>query len=294
MAKVTYIDLLPDQYDSYYKNLQPGDRFVNSRITRKSLLLSDAKKRDLAGRSLFGFLGSVWRTYDTTLKNSWKAAAAVIGLTNWQLFIKDSANRIRLGLVGYATPNLLHQAKFGVLHIEAPASAMKIVQYHPPYYYIRQKVAGKKGMYELVKISEPFYLPLELKLNYKSNLTSTGAGSFAKIYAVVHSLYQGTDLYTNLEISLDLIKDWNTSNNTLASVTGLAVDYVLYIELYNVTGDLYLDSIQANHTGQNWCRDPFCEDINEVFTRAFYQVPKNWAPISVPTGAEYESIYKDF
>ena len=294
MAKVTYVDLLPENYDAFYKNLQSGDRFVNSRIIRKSLLLSDAKKRDLAGRSLFSFFADVWRTYNDATKNAWKSAAAKIGRSNWQLFIKDSANRVRLGLPDYATPSDLHQAKCGVLHIESPATEIKIVQYHPQYYYIKQKVVGKRGMYDIVKISEPFALPLEIQLNYKSNLVSSGSGSFARLYAHVHHLYQGTDLYTDLVIDIDLIADWKTVNATLTSVTGLAVNYDLYFHLYNVTGDLYIDLVEANHSAQNWVRDPFCEDINEVFTKEFYQVPKHWAPITLPTGAEYESIYKDF
>jgi len=294
MAKVTYIDLLPEDIDLYYKNLQAGERFVNSTISRKSLLLSDAKKIDLAGRSLFGFLGGVWGTYDSTLKNNWKSAGSKVNLSNWQLFIKDSAYRIRQGMSGYATPNDLHQAGCGNLHIESPATELKIVQLHPASYYIKQKVVGKKGQYDPVFIQESLYLPLELKLNYKSNLTSAGAGSFAKFYARVHHLYQGTDLYTNLEITIDLISDWKSATETLATVTGLAVDYTLYIHLYNVTGDLYIDHLEANHSGENWARDSYCYDINEGFTKEFYQVPKNWAGVIVPEGAEYESIYKDF
>jgi len=294
MAKTTYIDILPENYDLYYKNLQTGDRFTNARIIRKSLLLSDAKKLDLAGRSLFAFLGAVWKTYDIALKNQWKSAAAKIGRSNWQLFIKDSANRIRLGLVGYAVPSDLHQAKVGQLHIESPATEIKIVQYHPDHYYISQKVAGKKGMRVPLMITEALYLPLELKLNYKSNLIAAGPAPTAKLYAHVHRVYQGLDLYDDLVIDLDLVTNWKSASDTLSSVVGLAVSYDLFIHLHDVTGDLWIDNVEANHSAQNWVRDPFCEDINEVFTKAFYQVPQHWAPITVPVGAEYESIYKDF
>ena len=294
MAKVTYIDLLPEDAPAYYKNLQPGDRYVNSRIVKKTSLLSKAKKKDLKGRSLFGFLAETWRTYTIAKKALWKSAGGKSGLTNWQAFIKDSANRVRLDMTGYAVPDDLHQARVGQLHIESPATEIKIVQYHPPYYYISQKVVGKRGMREIVKITEALELPLEIKVNYKSNLTSQGAGSFAKLYARVHHLYQGTDLYTNLEIDIDLIAGWKTADATLTSVLGLAVNYDLYIHLFNMRGDLYVDIVEANHSSQNWCRDPFCKDINEVFTRAFYQVPQHWAPLIVPNGSEYESIYKDF
>jgi len=59
-------------------------------------------------------------------------------------------------------------------------------------------------------------------------------------------------------------------------------------------GDLYFDNIKAEHSGQNWVRDTFCNDINQAFTKAFFQVPKHWIADVIEEGANFESIYKDF
>jgi len=74
---------------------------------------------------------------------------------------------------------------------------------------------------------------------------------------------------------------------------GLAIGYDLFIHLYNLQGDFYFDNIEVTHSGQNWARDPFCKDINQGFTLAFYQVPKHWVAEILPDGAEYNSIYID-
>ena len=36
---------------------------------------------------------------------------------------------------------------------------------------------------------------------------------------------------------------------------------------------------------------PYCKNINEGFTRAFFQVPKHWVGVEIPEGASFESIY---
>jgi hypothetical protein len=59
-------------------------------------------------------------------------------------------------------------------------------------------------------------------------------------------------------------------------------------------GDLYIDNVKAEHSGQNWVRDTYCEDILQGFTKAFYQIPKHWAAVILPEGSMYDSIYKDF
>ena len=294
MAKCTYVDLLPEDYDLYYGSLAPGDRFMHARIKRKTAFFSRWRKLDLGGRSLFKVLSEYWQAFNQTQKDAWNAVGAVIGLNGWQAFVEDTAARWRFDYSGTSTPNLLHNARVGKLVIASPATEIKIAQYHPQWYYIRKKVRGRKGMYEPYKIEEYLGLPLELKLSYKANLVSAGAGSFAKYYARIHHLYQGLDLYTNHELSLDFITAWKSADATISEVIGTAVNYDLYIHLYNVTGSLWIDNVECNHSAQNWVRDWDCDDINKVFTRAFYQVPMTWAPITVPEGAEYESIFETY
>lgn len=294
MAKTSYVDIPSGDVDLFYSNLQAGDRFTYSRLRKKSVLLSDAKKLDLAGRSLLSVVGPLWKTLSAPVKIDWKNAGAVIGMKGYNMFVQDQCARIKAGLSGVVSPSLLHQSFVGQLHIEAPATELKIAQYHPDHYFVKQKVPGFKNMYSPVMIQEQFSLPLEISLNYKSNLVSQGAGSFAKFYAVIHYLYQGTDLYYNLNIDLDLVSDWKAASKTVSSLVSRAVHYDLYIHLFNVRGDLYVDNISAEHNGVNWCRDPFCKDINQGFTSAFYQVPKHWTGLIAPDGTEFESVYKDF
>lgn len=293
MAKCTYIDLLPEDYDLYYKNLASGDRFVNSRVKKKTTLFSRYKKGRLVEQSLFKTLAPVWQAFTDEQKTAWSDVGDVIGLNGWQAFIEDTSARWRYSYSGYSTPNLLHNARVGKINIASPATQIKIAQFHPQFYYIRKKVYGKKGMYYPLKIEENFALPLELKIRYASDLSTAGSNPSAKYYARIHSLYQGRDIYTNLDVDLDLSSAWKLASANVSSVLGLAVNYDLYIELIDVRGSLWFDNVEANHSAQNWVRDWDCDDINKVFGAVYYQVPENWAPITIPDGAEYESIFEE-
>ena len=117
---------------------------------------------------------------------------------------------------------------------------------------------------------------------------------FAKFYARFWHSYQGRNLYTDLEINLDFLEDWQITEDTLTNLLGYVVGYELNFHLINLRGTLYIDNIKAEHSGQNWARDPYCRDINQGFTRAFYQIPKNWAAITSPAGTWFESFYIDW
>ena len=294
MAKTAYIDISPELEDEFYKNIQPGDRFTFARVVRKNLLLSRDRKIDLAGRSLFSIIAVAWHSLTNLQRTAWGTSADLMNLSGWQLFIQDYAARLANGLTGVATPSLLHQSWVGQLHVESPASEAKITQLHPRSYYVSEKVVGKKSMYSPVLVTEDLALPFTLSLNYKSNLTASGADPYAKIYAKFWYSYQGVNLYKDLEISLDLVAGWKFATATLTSLTSYVVRYDLYIHLHDLRGDLYFDNIVAEHSSQNWARDPYCRDIDKNFSRNFYQVPENWAGVITSEGVDFESVYKDF
>ena len=294
MAKVEYVDLLPSEELEYYRNLTAQDRFTFPRVTKKFVFYSRKKKKGLSARSLLPIISTAWNALSDAERTAWSDAGAESDLNGWRLFVQDQSARIKNDFAGVATPSLLHQSWIGNLKIEAPASELKIVQLHPRSYWVSHKVYGKKGMYEPLLVTEDFSLPLILTLNYSSNLSASGANPSAKFYADVWSSYQGVDIHTLLEIPLDLVADWKTATATLTNVIGYVVGYTLYFELHDLTGDLYFDNIKAEHSGQNWVRDPFCKDILQGFTRAFYQIPQHWAAITLPAGATYDTIYKDF
>jgi hypothetical protein len=294
MATTSFIDLDTSTEDAFFSGLQSGDRFTAPRIRRKTKFLSSKRKKGVTQRSLLPIIAPIWNAFFVAEKAAWNAAAAECDLTGYKLFVQDYCARVKNGLVGVATPSLLHQSFVGQLHVEAPATQLKIAQYHPRSYWVSQPVPKHKGMRQPVLVTEDITLPLSLSINYKSNLTSLGVGSFAKFYAEVRSSYQGIDRYEYCEIPFDLVADWKNAVASISQNYTYVIGYTLYIHLYNVSGDLYIDNVKCTHGAVNWVRDTFCKDINQDFTLAFYQIPKHWAGVEVPNGTEYNSVYKDF
>jgi hypothetical protein len=294
VAKTSYITIDPELEAAFYRIAKPSDRFVFNRLVRADTLLSRKRKKGISQRSLLPQLAAIWAGFSGAQKAAWDSAAAQMFLSGWQLFVQDQTIRILNDMAGSATPSTLHQSWVGNLKIAAPASEIKIVQVHPRNYWISQKVVGKKGMYEPVLITEDIVLPLTISLNYFSDLAEVSSPSFAKFYARVWHSYQGVDLYEELLIPLDYSAGWQHAYATLSNVSGYIVAYDLYFWLKGLRGNLYFDNIVSWHSEQNWARDPYCKDISQSFTRAFYQIPKHWAPVTLPSGAEFDTIYKDF
>lgn len=293
MARTSYILVNPAMEAGFYSALKSSDRFVYSRITRNDTLLSRSKKKGVKTKSLLPQIAAIWNGLTVSEVDAWYSAADKMDLNGWQLFVQDQTLRILNDLPGVATPSDLHQSWVGNIRIASPASSIKIVQFHPHTYWVSRKVIGKKGMYEPVQVVEDFVLPLKISLNYRANLVSSGAGSFAKFYAKIWHRLQGVDLQHVLEVPLELSTGWVYGEATCNELIGQIVGYDLYFELYNLRGDLFFDNIKAEHSGQNWARDPFCKSIDITFTRAFYQIPQNWAAVNLPSGAEYDSVYTD-
>jgi hypothetical protein len=294
MAKTTYVDILPGLEGAYFTGIKSSDRFMYSRMVKKQTFYTKKSVKGLTARSLLPQISEAWALLSDAEKLSWSNAAAGQCKNGWCLFVQDKSLRIKNEMAGVATPSLLHQSFVGNLKIEAPADEIKIIQIHPHFYWISKKVYGKKGMYEPVLITEDIALPFTISLNYSSNLVETAAGSFAKFYIRVWHSYQGADLYEELEIPLDYVTDWKNGTATLTTLLSYVIRYDIYFHLKNLRGDLYFDNVSVSHSSQNWVRDPFCKDINQGFTRAFYQIPKNWAGVIIPTGAMLDSVYKDF
>lgn len=291
MARTQYLDIPITDEDAYWGNLQPGDRYTIPRVVKKATFFGKKKAANIAGRSYLNLCSEEWNKLNDTEKAEWKNVDPHPVQHGWRLFVADQCCRIALGLEGSATPSEYHQDDVGAITIESPAEEVKLAQYHPGQYYVYQKKEGTQSQYQPVSVKETLSLPLEISICYKSNLTSTGDGSFAKFYAKVLHFYQGQNLYQNLEIDIPLTSDWTKASNTLSEVLGEASSYNLYIHLYKVTGELLFDIPTAKHSEQNWVRDPYCDDISKTFTRAFYQIPEHWSAITLPSGTNYGSKY---
>lgn len=291
MVRTSYV-LTPEGYDLILaRGLQSGDRFVLPRFSRKNRFISYERGKVLTRRSLLPLLGTMWAGLTSGERLDWNAAGAIMNWSGWRLFTQDTAQRIRESISGTATPSTLHQSWVGLLHVESPASSMRIRQDHPQFYYVRHKVRGTKAQYTFTKIEEDFTLPIDISINYASSFTSVGDNPFVRFYARVRSLYQGRDIYTDCMCELDLSTDWVNATASLTNVLGKAISYTLFFDIQDVTGDLYFDDLQSNHNSQNWVRDPYCQTIKTAFTSVFFEVAKDWIPEVLPDGADYGSVY---
>lgn len=291
MATTTYLTIPPELEERYYQALQSGDRFVLPKIRPKTVIISKKRIEGLTRRSYLPAIATLWHGFTDQQKADWKTVCPYTRKNGWCSFVADQCKRIKFGLPGTTTPNANHQDMVGRLKIVAPAEELKIIQPHPSSYWVHTKVAGKKGMYEPIKVDEAFSLPLKLSIHRKSDLVSTGEGSFARLYASIRHLYQGQNLNHDEIIEIPLVSGWAEQETTISALAGLAISYNLYFHLYKVTGELSFDLVKAEHSGSNWVRDHLCKKIEQDFTRGFYQVPKHWAPITMPEGSDYESVY---
>ncbi len=291
MARTSYIIVDPGLEAVFDRSLQAGDRFTYPRIYRKSALLSYIKVKGLTQRSLLPTISEEWSNVTPQQKDAYKVAGEKSGLTSWRLFVCEQCLRKKAGLPGIATPSNYHQGKVGALTLAAPATHLKLVQYHPVEYWISKAVPGKKGMRQPVLITEPFSLPLTIGLSYKTDLVVCGPDPYAKFYAGIEHLYQGNRLTKKLEIVLPYGTDWTRTVATENFTIGKAVSYDLYLEINDLQGTVWIDNVYAEHGGKNWARDPRCDNIKTTFTKVYYQVPAHWAPEILPAGADYFSTY---
>lgn len=291
MAKIS-VSIIPPELLTHYKNaLQSGDRFVYSVIKTKRLFTSRTSKKGLTQKSLIPELSAVWNSLGSVAQNNWSLAGAKEGLTGWKEFLKDTAIRRANGGSGYATPQTDRQCNVGRMTVEAPATGFSIQQLHPNTYYVKKKVRGTKSQYNPQIVAEYISLPFTIGISYRADLVSSGGTARARFYVDVYSHYQGLELITPLEIDFNLDGNWHVAENTLSGVIGVVRGYTAYIQILNARGNLYFDNVRLEHSGQNWARDPHCNNINVTFTKAFYQVPKTWDVDSLPSGCFFDSFY---
>jgi len=293
MAKTSYVDIISELEPTYFAGLRPGDRYTFSRVVKKNIFISRKSKKGISAKSLLPEISVAWANLTQNQKDLWALCGGVSNLNGWRFFVQDYCARKVNGLSVPGTPIYEAQCWVGKMHIEAPADELKIVQLHPHFYYIYRKITGTKSMYAPVLINEAISMPFQFRFTYKSDLESVGAGSFAKAYIEFWYSYQGRNLTHELEINIDLQSDWAQWTNAIEELKTIIVGYKIVIHLYKVRGDLWFDNVKAIHSGQNWVRDWTCKDINQGFTRNYYQIPKHWTAEIAPEGSLFESVYLD-
>jgi hypothetical protein len=260
-------------------------------VAKHGYLMSKQKKRDLSTRSLLPEISALWRGLDAPQKSAWALAGEASSYRGWNLFVQDTAYRLKHGVAGLAVPSIIHQYKVGRLEINAPADMATLAQYHPEHYWKIKKVVGTKGQYEDVKVVEVLALPLTIAISYRSNLTAVSGTPVARIYAEILSSYQGRDIQTEASIEFDLSSEWQRSIITTSEVLGVVRSYNLYLEFIDVRGWFEWDNLGAIHSGTNYARDFRCSDVNNTLTRINYQIEKSWEEIVLPTGSAFDSVY---
>jgi hypothetical protein len=291
MSKVSYIEVPPGFQDLYKKGLQPGDRFTFSRIRVKDLFLSRARVKGISQRSMLVALSPVWQALTQEERDAWNSAGEQSGLTGWKQFVVDTTERRKAGLSGYATPTDIYQSEVGRILVESPATGLIIEQAHPQTYYVQRKVTGTRSQYYPVAVNEPFTLPLDIEISYKTDLTAIDGSARARFFCVVYSSYQGLTIETPVSVDFGLSEDWTRASASLSAVLGLVRGYSAFIEVYNARGNLYFDNVNITHDSENWARDEDCNNVSLSFTKAFQQVARNWTALNIADGSDFGSIY---
>jgi hypothetical protein len=293
MAKTSLL-IIPAGLDTtYFKSLQSGDRFIIPHIKVKRVFTSRSRKNGLTQKSLIVQLAPVWANFSDAERLAWNNAGLQSSMSGWRLFVQDTAIRKANDIPDYAIPNILYQSKVGKIQIESPAIGLTILQLHPQSYYVNKKVTGTRSQYEPKLITEDLSLPVNIAISYKSNLVSAGANPYAKFYIIIYSNYQGITIENKCEINFALVHNWERLTAIISSVKGQFRGYTAFIEVHDARGYILFDNVNITHGGINWARDPFCNSIQTTFTKAFYQIPKNWAPKDIMSGAFYGSVYHD-
>ena len=285
---------VPEQLIQLFSELvRVNDSRRYGSVAKNGHLLSKEKKLKVSTRSLLPQISELWKNLSPTELAAWKAAGNASNCNQWNLFVQDTAYRLKYGLPGVATPSDLYQYKVGKLEIKAPANGARLKQYHPARYYKLKKVKVTKALPETVEIRELLMLPLKLELSYKSNLTAITDDARAKFYATIHSSYQGRTIETIAGFDLLQSTAWTRNSFTATDVIGKARSYDLNLDFSGVVGEFYWDNVVARHSGTNYARDWRCVDVNNSLTRSNYQIEKSWEEEYLPSGAAFDSVYHE-
>lgn len=293
MANVSYIEIPEHLIILFNKLIKQVDKKKTGSVAKQGHLMSRAQKKKVSTRSLLPVIRDYWAGLSDAQKLAWKNAGAESSYNGWNLFVQDTAYRLKYEIEGVATPSTLHQYKVGKIVIAAPADDVKLVQYHPYKYYRLKKITGTKAQYEDVAIYERLVLPLSIGLSFKTDLTPQSEEAYARFYATIKSHYQGRNIDTNFVIDLPFEADWTRETLNCTEVLGVARDYNLWLDIHDCRGELFFDNIRAVHTGTNWARDFRCNDVNNRLTKVNYQIEPSWEEQLLPAGAAFDSVYPE-
>jgi len=230
-----------------------------SSVSRQRSIYRRSDIKTLPSFSLLGQAADAWNLLSAGDKASWEAAAGIVGLHGYNLFIQDKSYRLMNSIAGNATPSLYHQYLVG--HVNIPEGAGDV--------YLRQ--SG----------NEILSFPASLSVNRKTVLLGDPVnGQYCKVrFSYEYDEGAGVQTQTD-EISLSLSSSWGTETVVITSHTGLTGAWTLEIETHAVKGDLYFDDLFVSSLTSVLGIDPFC--LNVV---------RYWLLIAFPFSCLLESLY---
>ena len=291
MALVGGLEVPPELLELFHKLVSPSDTRRSGAVRKHGYLQSRTKVLSLTNRSLLPQIRDLRDSLSPAEIAAWKAAGLAGRQNYWNLFVQDTAYRLKHGLPGLATPSPLHQYKVGRIEIAAPAERVLLTQYHPAKYFINKKVRGNTTIREDVAVYEELQLPLTLQVSYRANLENVRPDYKARMWAVVFSSYQGRTIENEVGINFDLQKGWTRESVVVTDVVGLPRYYQLFIELDGVRGTFEWDNVGSWHSGMNWARDWRCNDVNNELTRVNWQIEASWEELFLPFRTAFDSVY---
>lgn len=291
MATIGYLDVPQELVDLLQNLISPTSSRKTGAVRKAGYLPSRAQVLKLTTRSLLPQISQLWDTLTPAEQDRWKLAAKTSRGNGWNLFVQDTAYRLKYGIGGLAAPSLIHQYKVGRIEVNAPADRIVLAQFHPPAYYVNKKVRGNTTLHEDIRLEEKLVLPLVIGCSYRAQLIPTRPDYTARFYAIIYSSYQGRTIETEVGFNFSTACDWKRETRQKSAVLGTVRSYDIRIELDGVRGWLEWDNVLAKHTGTNFARDAKCNDVNNTLTRTNFQIEKSWEEQLLPAGASFDSVY---
>ena len=294
MAKTQSLDIPPGQEFLHRQSIQQRDRFILGVVQSQTRIAPLPEKQRLRSQSIFRILSPYWQALTDDEKASWSLSGATSGLTGWQAFISENSGARRIGQTIPVDPSNFHTGNVGLIASVSNDSHFSAIQFHPQKYLVTRPVPGQTWKSELVTITESFAFPLTLRLRYLFSVQGTGTGAVARYFARVTTSYQGEDIVRDYPITLVPGAAWREVTLTITGQLGFFVGYELHLEMINHSAFLYFDNIEANHSGTNWARDPKCNQVDRIFTRAFSLVSPYWVVQRSTNLSSFNSDYFAF
>lgn len=293
MAKVSYVNVPDPLKESFYQTLRVGERYNVSRLVKKTAPLSRPRVAQYTAFSFLPSIADLWAGFTDLERDAWTDPAALMGLNGYGLFVADQTARIVRDLPGSATPSLYHQTFVGHAQLDEVGSSMWLQQKHTQFYYILDKIAGKKTMHRPLLINEPPAVPITASINYRCNLTHTTGSDFRIFWLQMRAWAHGNDVYYQPEVELINDNAWHTATVDIPSVIGYPVGYTVNISIFGNVGEVWFDDLSIVHSGQDWAIDPFCERVGIAFDPVFSECADPWVNNSAGPGAFFNRVYID-